>query len=114
MRFDHFTIALMLRPPDAPRLDERMAAAVQDAHLAYLAELHESGALLAAGPIDHPRFRGLSIMSVDPDQARELKARDEAVRAGILAPEVASWMVPAGAISFSPTHFPRSMAEAEA
>jgi uncharacterized protein YciI len=114
MRFDRFTISLMLRAPDAPQLDEGVAAGVQDAHLAYLAELHESGALLAAGPIDHPRFRGLSIMSVDLEEARQLKAMDEAVRAGVLAPEVASWIVPAGAISFSPTRFPRSMAEAEA
>ena len=113
MRFDHFTIALMLRPPDRPRLDEARAAAVQDAHLGYLADLHAAGSLLAAGPIDHPRFRGLSIMSVGPDEARELKAQDEAVRAGVLAPEILAWMVPAGAVSFGPARFPRSLAEAE-
>ena len=112
MQFDHFTISLMLRPADAPQLDEHRAAAVQDGHLAYLAELHEAGILLAAGPIDHPLYRGLSIMNVEPQRAVELKARDEAVQAGVLAPEVAAWMVPAGAISFSPTRFPRSMAEA--
>ena len=112
MRFDHFTISLMLRPPDAPQLDEQRAAAVQDAHLAYLAELHDAGSLLAAGPIDHPRFRGLSILNVEPERARELKTQDEAVRAGILTVETAAWMVPAGAVSFSPTRFPRSMAEA--
>ena len=114
MRFDHFTISLMLRPADAPQLDEQSAAAVQDAHLAYLAQLHEEGALLAAGPIDHPHYRGLSILNVEPERARELKARDEAVRAGLLTVEAAAWMVPAGAISFSPTRFPRSIAEATA
>jgi uncharacterized protein YciI len=113
MRFDHFTISLMLRPPDAPQLEEERATAVQDAHLAFLAELHDAGSLLAAGPIDHPRYRGLSILNIEPERARELKAQDEAVRAGILTVETAAWMVPAGAVSFSPTRFPRSMAEAE-
>jgi uncharacterized protein YciI len=112
MRFDHFTLALMLRPPDAPQLDEQTAAAVQDAHLAYLADLHAAGSLVAAGPIDHPRYRGLSIMTVEPEQARKLKIQDEAVRAGVLRPEIVPWMVPAGALSFSPTRFPRSVAEA--
>ena len=114
MRFDHFTIALSIRPPDAPRLDEQAAAAVQDAHLSHLAHLHEEGWLLAAGPLDHPRYRGLSIMNVEPDRARELKAEDAAMRAGVLSAVVIPWMVPGGAISFSPAHFPRSMAEADA
>jgi uncharacterized protein len=113
MRVDHFTLALMLRPPDRPALDEARAAAVQDAHLAYLADLHAGGSLLAAGPIDHPRYRGLSIMSVSAEEARHLKAQDEAVRAGVLTPQILSWTVPAGALSFTPTRFPRSMVEAE-
>ena len=86
---------------------------MQDAHLSYLADLHASGSLLAAGPIDHPKYRGLSIMTVGVEEARELKAQDEAARAGVLTPEILSWMVPAGAASFSPARFPRSMAEAE-
>jgi uncharacterized protein YciI len=114
VRFDHFTIALSLRPADAPRLDEPTAAAVQDAHLSDLANLHEAGWLLVAGPLDHPRYRGLSILNVEPERARELKAEDAAMRAGVLSMEVIPWMVPSGAISFSPTRFPRSMAEAEA
>ena len=85
MRFDHFTIALSLRPPDAPLLDEQAAAAVQDAHLSHLANLHEAGWLLAAGPLEHPRYRGLSILNVEPERARELKAEDAAMRAGILS-----------------------------
>jgi uncharacterized protein YciI len=112
LRFDHFTIALSLRPPDAPRLDEQAAAAVQDAHLSHLANLHEAGWLLAAGPLDHPRYRGLSILNVEPERARELKAEDAAIRAGVLSTLAIPWMVPSGAISFSPTRFPRSMVEA--
>ena len=69
--------------------------------------------LIAAGPIDLPKYRGLSIMTVGVEEARELKAQDVAVRAGVLTPEILSWMVPAGVASFSPARFPRSMAEAE-
>jgi len=110
--FDRFTIVLLILRPDAPQLDEEAADALQDAHMAHVAELHEAGYLLAAGPLSDETFRGLSILNVPPERARELKEQDPAVRAGRFSVEVIPWMVPAGAISFSPTRFPRSMAEA--
>lgn len=113
MRFDQFTVVLLMLRPDAPRLDEAAAAALQDAHLAYLAELHEAGHLLAAGPLSDDAFRGLSILNVGPDEARRLKEQDPAVRAGRFSLNVIPWMVPAGAVSFSPTRFPHSIAEAQ-
>jgi uncharacterized protein len=113
VEFDGFTIALLILRPDAPKLDEEAAAALQDAHLAHLAELHEAGHLLAAGPLSDEEFRGLSILNVEPDQALELKERDPAVRAGRFSVKVIPWMVPGGAISFAQTRFPRSVAEAQ-
>ena len=112
MEFDHLTISLLVLRPDAPELDDEEAAALQDAHLAHLADLHEAGHLLAAGPLSNERFRGLSILRVGVDEARRLKEADPAVRAGRFSVEVMPWMVPAGAISFSATRFPRSIAEA--
>ena len=112
MDFDRFTIVLLILRPDAPQLDEEAADALQDAHMAFLAELHEAGHLLAAGPLSHDTFRGLSILNVEPERARELKEQDPAVRAGRFSLEVIPWMVPTGAVSFSPTRFPRSMTEA--
>lgn len=117
MRFDSFTVTLLVLRPDAPELDDEAAAALQDAHLAHLADLHEAGHLLAAGPLLGPpdrEFRGLSILNVDPERARQLKEEDPAVRAGRFAVKVMPWIVPAGAISFSPTRFPRSVSETEA
>jgi uncharacterized protein YciI len=116
MRFDRFTISLLVARPDAPALDEGAAAALQDAHLAHLAALHEAGHLLAAGPLlsgdpDEP-LRGLSILNVEPDRARALKEADASVRAGLYSIEVLPWMVPAGAMTFSRARFPRSVAEA--
>lgn len=116
MRFDSFTVALLVLRPDAPQLDEEAAAALQDAHLAHLADLHEAGYLVAAGPLlgsPDREFRGLSILNVDPERALELKQEDPAVRAGRFAVKVFPWIVPGGAMSFAPTRFPRSVAETE-
>ena len=103
MQFDHFTIALLILRPDAPELDEEAAGALQNAHMSHLADLHEAGHLLAAGPLSDERFRGLSILNVEPDRARELKEQDPAVLAGRFSVKVIPWVVPGGAISFSPT-----------
>jgi len=112
VKFDQFTVVLLMLRPDAPELDEAAATALQDAHLAFLAELHEAGHLLAAGPLSDDGFRGLSILNAGPDEARRLTEQDPAVRAGRFALKVMPWMVPAGAVSFSPTRFPHTIAEA--
>src|SRR5256885_7200461 len=51
MEFDRFSIALLVLRPDRPRLDKKAEAELQDAHMAHLADLHEAGYLLAAGPL---------------------------------------------------------------
>lgn len=109
---EQYTAVLLVLRPDAPRLDEAEAAALQDAHLDFLAQLHEAGHLLAAGPLlGDSEFRGLSILRVGPEEARRLKEQDPAVRAGRFALKIFPWFVPAGAVSFSPTRFPHSVAE---
>ena len=115
MDFDSFTIALLILRPDAPQLDEEASAALQDAHMAHLAQLHEAGHLLAAGPLLDPddSFRGLAILNVDVDRARDLTEADPAVQAGRFSVKLLPWMVPAGSMAFSPARFPRSMAEAQ-
>jgi uncharacterized protein len=105
MEFDEFTISLLVSGP-TPNSD-----VFQDAHLAHLASLYDAGSLLAAGPLRDPagELRGLSILNVPVDQARRLKEADEAVRAGVFSVRVLPWRIPAGAMSFSQTFFPRSM-----
>jgi len=111
LELDRFTIALMILRSDAPELDDDAAGALQNAHMAHLADLHEAGHLLAAGPLDDEEFRGLSILNVEPQRALELKEQDPAVRLGRFSVKVIPWMVPSGAMSFSPIRFPRSTAE---
>jgi len=112
LEFDHYSIALLILRPDAPELDDEAAAALQDAHMAHLADLHEAGHLLAAGPLSDEKFRGLTILNVEPERARELKEQDPSVQIGRFSVKVMPWMVPAGAMTFSRTRFPRSVAEA--
>jgi uncharacterized protein YciI len=113
MEFDRFTVVLLVRREDAPHLSEADAAELQDSHMSHLADLHQAGHLLAAGPLMDDHFRGLSILNVDPETARQLKENDPAVRAGRFDVLVMPWMVPGGAMTFSATTFPRSMAEAD-
>lgn len=113
--FDHISLVFLVRPADAPQLPDDEAAALQDAHLAYGAGLAERGLVLAAGPLvdqDDERMRGVCVLSVGADRARELYADDPAVRAGRLAVRVATWMVPAGGAVFPGVTLPASMAEA--
>jgi uncharacterized protein len=105
MEFEEFTITLLVSGP-TPNTD-----AFQNAHLAHLASLHDAGTLLAGGPLSDPagELRGLSILNVSVDEARRLKEADEAVRAGVFSVRAMPWRIPAGAMSFSRTFFPRSM-----
>jgi uncharacterized protein YciI len=114
MDFDRLTITLLELRDDAPEQTPAEAAALQDAHLAHVAALHEAGQLVAAGPLMGPDspLRGLSILTVGVEEARELAERDPAVRAGRFRITALPWMVPGGAMAFSPTFFPHSSAEA--
>ena len=113
MDFDRLSAVLLVLRDDAPELDPTAAADLQDAHMAHLADLHEAGHLLVTGPLLDDRFRGLSILNVDAEQARQLREADPAVQAGRFDVIVMPWMVPTGAMSFAPAHFPRSMSELE-
>src|ERR1700722_4641685 len=113
MDFDRFSVALLVLRLDAPSLGEVEAAALQDAHMSYLAGLHQAGYLLAAGPLADDTLRGLVILGVDTEFAGQLMEEDPAVRAGRLKSTVMPWMVPRGAMGFSATTFPRFMDEVD-
>jgi len=114
VEFDSFIVSLLVLRDDAPDWDDATADSMQDAHLDHLANLHEAGHLLAAGPLGHDGFRGLSILRGDLDEVRALKEADPAVIAGRFDVVVMPWQVPAGAVHFTPTRFPHSIADVEA
>jgi len=114
MDFDRYTVTLLMLRPDAPEMTEDEAGELQDRHLAHGADLQDQGIILARGPLtdqDDPRFRGLSIWSVDAETAREHAERDPAVLAGRLSVQVQTWMMPAGNLRFGKVRVPRSRAE---
>jgi uncharacterized protein YciI len=112
MDFDRYTVVLLLTPDDPPQLSDEERDRLQDAHLSHLADLHDQGVLLAAGPVGDPssrrHYRGLSILRCEPDEALRLKGDDPAIQAGIFEMVAMPWMLPAGAMHFTPTTFPRS------
>ena len=116
MDFDRYTIVLLLTPENPPQLSDEEAEHLQNAHLSHLAELHDRGVLLAAGPVGDPSgrryYRGLSILRCEPDEALRLKGEDPAVQAGVFELVAMPWMLPAGAMHFTPTSVPRSTGEA--
>src|SRR5688500_16104408 len=115
MQFDRHTLVLLVRRRDAPELTDVEAEKLQQRHLAFRADLRDRGYLIAGGPLvdqDDERLRGFSIMTCDLETARRLSNEDPAVRAGRLAVEVMTWMVPAGNVRFDNVPAPRSMAEA--
>jgi len=78
--------ALLVLRPDAAEMDDAAATALQDAHMAHLADLHDAGYLVAAGPParstgarvsrpEHPHGRPGA-------RAKALKEQDPAVLAG--------------------------------
>jgi uncharacterized protein YciI len=117
MRFDRYTVILLTLRPDAPAMTEAEADDLQDRHLAHGASMQERGLVLARGPLvdqDDETFRGFSVWSVDAETARSHAEADPAVRAGRLAVNVMTWMMPAGNVQFTKVQPPRSIAEASA
>jgi uncharacterized protein len=116
MKFDSFTVALLLLRSDAPKLSEEDENRLQDGHMSYLAKLHEDGYLLAAGPIlgsIDRKLRGLSIFRGSLEEVKRLADQDPGVLEGRYRHEFYPWIVPGGAMSFSRTRFPRSMSEVQ-
>jgi len=110
MEFDHFTLLLLATNPE---YEDGAEPAVWDGHLAHLASLHESGELVAAGPVQDDHLRGICILTVDEERAREIADADPAVRAGIFTAQLIPWRVPKGVlVHVESGRLPRSTAEA--
>jgi uncharacterized protein YciI len=111
VQFEQYSIVLLSTPAHPPKLSEAKRGRLQDAHLSYLADLHDQGHLLAVGPLSDPdgELRGLSIFGVDAADALRLKEADEAVKAGVFDVRAIPWTVPAGSMQFAHTRLPRSM-----
>jgi uncharacterized protein YciI len=96
MKFQRLTI-VQLRAPATPAPDSADDASIQAAHVAYLTGLRDRGVIALNGPVrckDSPALRGMSIYTVDVDEARALAHEDPAVKAGWFDVVVDSWWLP--------------------
>jgi uncharacterized protein YciI len=113
--FDTVTVALLLLGPNAAGMIQADEDALQDAHLAHLAAMHDAGELLAAGPVlgaEDRELRGFSVYrSTDLAHVRALADDDPAIEAGRMRHEFHVWTFPAGLVTFSHGRMPRSMAD---
>jgi uncharacterized protein YciI len=96
MKFQRLSIVRLCSPdvvpPDSPD-DER----IQAEHIAYLSGLRDEGIIALNGPgglLVSPGFRGMSIYTVDVEEARAYALEDPAVRAGWFRIAVDSWWLP--------------------
>jgi uncharacterized protein YciI len=98
--FDRYTLVLLRRPSDAPKLPDAELDRLQEEHLAYLASLREHG-LLVAGPFrdqDDESFRGMCLFDRTIEETEALMADDPSVRAGRMRPQVLTWLTRKGAL----------------
>src|SRR5919109_1185987 len=101
--FDVYTLVLLRRPPDAPDFAEAQLDALQARHLAYRADLHRQGILVANGPLAEQSdgsLRGLSIFNCALEEAARLSDGDPSVQAGRLTYDLMEWWVAAGTLEF--------------
>ena len=102
-QFEVRTVVFLRRGTSPPQLTEAESDALQNAHLAYLADLVRRGLIAANGPLldqSDETLRGLSVYTVSADDALRLARQDPAVRAGRLRVDVARWCVGTGRLAF--------------
>jgi uncharacterized protein len=114
MDFDRLTITLLELGDDAPGLTPAQLDALQDAHMAHLADLHEAGHLLAAGPL---LDRDSTVSRLAHSVRRRCGSpRADGSRSCRPGRQVQHHRLAVGgarrAMAFSPATFPRSAAEA--
>ena len=109
MDFDQLSLGLLTTKSGTPQRSQAENHAIQDAHMSHLADLHDAGFLVAAGPLANEHFRGMLLFKTDVEHAKALMQADPAVLADWFDVTVIAWMIPGGAMYFTPTTFPRSM-----
>ncbi len=101
--FEVYTLVVLRRPKDAPQLTDERRNELQAQHLAYRADLHRRGVLVANGPFAEQSDisqRGLSIFACDLAEAARLNNEDPMVKVGWLGYDLMEWWVGAGTLAF--------------
>jgi len=105
MRLDAYTVVLLRRPPEAPRLGDDDLERIQREHLAFNARMRDLGHALITGPVqDQPdeSLRGINVYRTSVEETRRLAEQDPSVQAGRLVVDVFTWLMPVGSLGDRP------------
>lgn len=105
MKLDAYTVVLLKRPPDAPKLTQEEIARLQEEHLAFNARMRAEGHAVITGPFagqPDESLRGIDVFRTSVEETRRLMEQDAMVKARWLAVEVFTWLVPEGTLGDRP------------
>ena len=93
-----YQLVLLKKGPSAPPASEAEQKAMQDGHLAKMADMNRKGVNVVYGPIlADADIRGIGVLAVSSaDEAKAEFATDPFVKAGVMTPEIYGWMGPKG------------------
>ena len=102
--FESYQLVILQRPEHPREYPQDKLEEIQQAHLAHLRHMAETGKLLVAGPLDDqpdPRMRGIEIFRAGSlEEAKRLAGEDPAVKAGRLEVVAMTWYTEKGAMTF--------------
>jgi hypothetical protein len=105
VKLDAYTVVFLRRPADTPGLTDEELDKLQEEHVAFNARMRREGHALVTGPLrgqPDETLRGINIFRTSVEETRRLMDQDPSVRAGRLAVDVFTWLVPAGLLGDHP------------
>ena len=91
MRLDEYSVAFLTLNEHRPVLSAEEADALQNSHMSHLADLHEAGHLLAAGPLHNDFYRGLLIFKVTVEVAHDANTRPATEQRAVIRTSERAW-----------------------
>lgn len=93
-----YQLVLLKKGPTPPPPSQAEHKAMQDEHLARLADQNRKGIAVVYGPVlADADISGIAVLAVaNADEAKAMFAADPFVKAGVMTPEVLAWMGPKG------------------
>jgi hypothetical protein len=107
VNLDAYTVVFLRRPADAPNLSDEELDALQEQHVAFNARMRAEGHAILTGPLrgqPDETLRGINVFRTSIDDTRRLMESDASVRAGRLAFEICTWLVPEGTLGDRPAN----------
>jgi len=94
---DHYVMGFLKKGPRWTAQETPATRKIQEAHMANIRHMGETGKLIVAGPfMDNGDIRGILIFRTSIEDAKQLAEADPAVKAGRLTLELHRWFAAKG------------------